>query len=65
MLGSLLTYLSIFTAIFSTVALGRLIINFISALTSNPPRKLELSERALIIYGLFFSYFITFLIYIL
>lgn len=64
MLESLLTYTTTFIGIFSAIVLVRLIINFVSALISTPPRKLEISERALTIYGLFLSYLITYLIYL-
>jgi len=65
MIEEFVTYLSCFIAVFSTIALVRLVINFVSALISNPPRKMEIGERALIIYGLFLSYLICYLIYLI
>jgi len=65
MLESLITYTFTFIAVFSSVALGRLLINFVSALTSNPPKKMDLGERTLTIYGLLLSYLITYLIFII
>jgi len=65
MLENLITYLSSFIAVFSTIAIIRLIVNFVSALLSNPPKKMEFSDRVLTIYGLFLSYIITFLIFVL
>jgi len=64
MLETFTTYLFTFLAVFSLVSVIRLIINFVSALISNPPKKLELSEGALTIYGLLLSYLITYLIFI-
>ena len=64
MLVNFLTYLSIFMAVFSSIALIKIVISFISALFSNPPKKFVIGDRALIIYGFLLSYLITYIIYL-
>jgi len=64
MFESLIIYIAIFTFIFALLSLMRLGINFIVALLSSPPSKLEIGRRELIYYGLSLSYIITFLIYL-
>ena len=59
MLENLMTYLVTFFAIFASLSLIRLLINFIRALLSNPPQKFEVGQRALVYYGLCISYIIT------
>jgi len=65
MLGSFLTYLSIFMAVFSSIAIIKLVINFVGALFSNPPKKFVIGDRALIIHGFLLSYLITYIIYLI
>lgn len=62
MLENLMTYITIFFAVFASLSLIRLIINFIRALLSNPPQKFEVGQRALIYYGLCISYLTTLII---
>ena len=52
MLENVMTYITIFTAVFSTLSLLRLTINFIRALLSNPPKKFEIGGGAIIYYGI-------------
>ena len=59
MLENVMTYITIFTAVFSTLSLLRLTINFIRALLSNPPNKFEIGGGAIIYYGICLSYLIT------
>lgn len=62
MIETLMTYITIFAAVFSSLSLIRLLINFIKALLSNPPQKFEVGQRALVYYGLATSYLITLII---
>jgi hypothetical protein len=62
MIETLMTYITIFAAVFSSLSLIRLLINFIKALLSNPPQKFEVGQRALVYYGLAASYLITLII---
>jgi len=62
MIETLMTYITIFAAVFSSLPLIRLLINFIKALLSNPPQKFEVGQRALVYYGLAASYLITLII---
>ena len=64
MLETLMTYVATFTFIFALISLMKVGVNFITALLSSPPRKLEIGQRELIYYGLSLSYIITFLIYL-
>jgi hypothetical protein len=49
--------------IFSIMALLKLIFDFVRAIFSDPPKPFELDKWGTIIYGLFVSYIITYLIY--
>ncbi len=51
-----------FIFIFSVISLVRLCFNFFSALLSNPPKPFEFEKYEIIVYGLFVSYIITYLI---
>jgi hypothetical protein len=51
-----------FGFIFSTLAIIKLVVEFLRAIYSNPPKKFEISNTATIIYGIFISYIITYLI---
>jgi hypothetical protein len=62
MIETLMTYLTIFAAVFTSLSLIRLLINFVKALLSNPPQKFEVGQRALVYYGLAASYLITLII---
>jgi hypothetical protein len=62
MIETLMTYITIFAAVFTSLSLIRLLINFIRALLSNPPQKFEVGQRALVYYGLAASYLITLII---
>lgn len=62
MIESLMTYITIFVAVFSSLSLIRLLINFVRALLSTPPQKFEVRQRALVYYGLALSYLITLII---
>ena len=48
-----------FLCFFSALSILRLLILFIKALLSNPPKKIELDRRALIYYGLCVSFLLT------
>jgi hypothetical protein len=54
-----------FTFIFSIMALIRLGITFLRAIFSNPPKQFEMGDKETIIYGLFMTYIITYLIYLI
>lgn len=51
-----------FGFIFSILAIIKLLVEFIVAISSNPPKKFELSKTDKIIYGIFISYILTFII---
>lgn len=62
MVESLMTYIIIFTAVFTSLSLIRLLINFVRALLSNPPQKFEVGQGAIVYYGLSISYLLTLII---
>jgi len=62
MIFDLLTYLIVFLFVFATLSITRLIVNFIKALLSNPPKRLELDRSALIYYGICVSFISTLII---
>jgi hypothetical protein len=53
-----------FLLIFSIVSLVKLGFNFLSAFFSNPPKEFELTNTENLIYGLFVTYILTYIIYI-
>jgi len=59
MLESLLSYLVIFVSVFASLSVLRLLVNFLKALFSDPPKPFELGKSALIFYGIALSYLIT------
>lgn len=65
MVQSVLQFIFTLIFIFSVVDIVRLIILFMGAVFSNPPRKLELENSALIFHGITLSYLITFIIFLL
>lgn len=65
MFENLAIYISTFVFVFTLISVMRIGVNFITALLSSPPRKLEIGQRELIYYGLSISYIITFLIYLI
>lgn len=52
----------LFVFVFSILTNLRLVVKFVSALLQNPPQKLVLSSRELILNGLMLSYLITYII---
>lgn len=52
-----------FVFIFSIMALLKLVFDFSRAIFSNPPKPFEINKWETLIYGLFVSYIITYLIY--
>jgi hypothetical protein len=58
-----LTPLFGFIFVFSVMALLRLSFNFLRAIFSDPPKPFEMDNKETIMYGLFISYIITYLIY--
>lgn len=52
----------LFVFVFSILTNLRLVVKFVSALLQNPPQKLVLSGRELILNGLMLSYLITYII---
>lgn len=54
------TYLFLF--IFATLSVLRTVFRFISSLLQNPPQKLVMSDRELILLGASISYCLTYLI---
>lgn len=55
-------HVTVFLTVFAILSLFKLLIDFIRALVSNPPKRIELSTSALIYYGVCLSYVITTLI---
>jgi hypothetical protein len=49
--------------VFSILGVTKLIFSFIRNLTLTPPEPFEISKFDSVIYGLFFSYIITYLLY--
>jgi hypothetical protein len=62
MIFELLTYLVVFLSVFAALSIIRLIVNFIKALLSNPPERLNLDRSALIYYGICISFISTLII---
>jgi hypothetical protein len=62
MIENVITNITIFIAIFATLSIIRVAINFIRALLSNPPKQFEIGGRAIIYYGFCLSYLITLII---
>lgn len=61
----ILKYISTFLFVFSIMGIIRTAANFVSSLLSDPPKPLNLTNREVIINGLFFSYVVTFIIALL
>jgi hypothetical protein len=59
---TIMTYIATFIAIFTSLSIVRLAVNFIKALLSTPPKKFEIGVGSLIYYGLCLSYLITLII---
>ena len=62
MMEIIMTYFATFIAVFTSLSIIRVSVNFIKALLSNPPKKFEIGVGALIYYGLSLSYLITLII---
>jgi hypothetical protein len=60
---NLIGFYSTFIFVFSILATIRLIGGFFKSLLSNPPKPFEITTMELVVYGLFITYIITFLIY--
>jgi hypothetical protein len=54
----------LFIFVYSVMAILRFIINFIIAMLSTPPKRVEVSLLETSVYGLFLSYIITYLIFL-
>jgi hypothetical protein len=65
MIETVLHFIFTLIFIFSVVNIVRLIVLFMGAVFSNPPKKLELANSALIFHGISLSYIITFTIFLL
>jgi hypothetical protein len=52
-----------FIFVFSVIAVLSLLITFIKALTSTPPKPFEMTEREKATYGVLLSYIVSYLIY--
>jgi len=59
---TIMTYIAIFIAVFTSLSIIRFSVNFIKALLSTPPKKFEIGVGSLIYYGLCLSYLITLII---
>jgi len=59
---TIMTYIAIFIAVFTSLSIVRLAVNFIKALLSTEPKKFEIGVGSLIYYGLCVSYLITLII---
>ena len=57
-----LKYIVIFLSVFASLSVVQLLINFIRALLSNPPKQLSLERGALIYYGICISFLTTVII---
>ena len=62
MIETIMTYIATFTAVFTSLSIIRIVVNFIRALLSTEPKKFEIGIGALIYYGLCLSYLITLII---
>jgi len=62
MITNIITFITVFIAVFTSLSLIRVVGNFIRALLSNPPQKFEISDKSLVYYGFCVSYLITLLI---
>jgi len=64
MLNNLLLFVIYFLSVFATLSLARLVVNFIVALLSSPPKSLELGQKSIIYYGICISYLLSLIIMI-
>jgi hypothetical protein len=62
MLEVLSTYLITFITVFAGLSLIRVLIQFLRALLSNPPKPFTLNTKTLIYYGICLSFILTLLI---
>jgi hypothetical protein len=60
-----LNYLSLFFFVFSLLGTIKLIFNFLSSMLSTPPKPFEMTNLETITYGVFLSYLLTYIIYLL
>jgi len=64
MIETTLIYSTTFLAVFASLSLGRLLVSFLKALLSNPPKPFEIERSALIYYGICVSFLVTLIIYL-
>jgi len=65
MIQTVLQFLFTLIFTFSVINIVRLIVLFMGAVFSNPPKRLDLENSALIFYGISLSYIITFIVFLL
>lgn len=56
--------ISTFLFVFSLLGVIKNLFNFSTAIFSNPPKKIEYTDKQIILIGLFLSYIITYLIFL-
>ena len=62
MIENIMTYMVTFIAVFTSLSILRLGVNFIKALLSTEPKKFEIGVGSLIYYGLSISYLMALII---
>lgn len=65
MINEIVANITLFIFVFSVLAMVRLGVNFISSLLSDPPQPLNLTNREIILHGVFLSYIISYIIVLL
>lgn len=56
--------ISTFLFVFSLLGIVKSLFNFSTAIFSNPPKKIEYTDKETILIGFFLSYIITYLIFL-
>jgi hypothetical protein len=59
MIETLLIHILTFLGVFALLSLIRLVVTFLKALLSNPPKPFDLERSALIYYGICISFLVT------
>ena len=62
MIETIMTHIATFIAVFASLSIIRIVVNFIRALLSTEPKKFEIGTGTLIYYGLCLSYLLTLII---
>jgi len=56
--------ISTFLFVFSLLGISKNTVKFLTAIFSNPPKKIEYTDKETILIGFFLSYIITYLIFL-